>query len=357
MGSVIFYIIGVIVCILIFLYGVHNYYEKIRKANLVKYNDEVELAKKVSEQIEEIFSLGNEDALISNYELMYFNPQEVFLSYWDGQLDSFNNMPSPYPTYNNFHNVEYCEFTNYNTSGVYIIYNYTKNKAYVGQSKNMGNRVRSHLNGNGGNKDVYMDNSRGNIFYVSFIGITTNDLNRCEADTIMLFRGFRTGYNSTRGNGVKYDNPNFIPKLNNKLDREYFENRGKKVDKIPVEEYLNEIKYAPYRTYIDNKKFISMKELNKINFPVIKGVYIIFNKSTGMYYVGQSMNIGERLKSHLKGYGSSDVYKSIVNDDNVLMTFIEFNNNFNDLDEMERRYITHYDSYNNGYNRTRGNFS
>ena len=89
-----------------------------------------------------------------------------------------------------------------NFAGVYILFNSTKNMYYVGQGKEVLNRVNAHFTGRG-NGDVYADFKYGDKFTIKMIaldksGYTT--LNELERNTIMTYNSFASGYNKTRGN-------------------------------------------------------------------------------------------------------------------------------------------------------------
>lgn len=89
------------------------------------------------------------------------------------------------------------------------------------------------------------------------------------------------------------------------------------------------------------------------NYP---GVYILFNKSKNMYYVGQASLILDRVSQHFSGRGNGDVYADYKYGDEFTIRMIRLEGSgFSSLNELEREMITKYDSYNNGYNKTRGN--
>ena len=91
---------------------------------------------------------------------------------------------------------------NYNFEGVYILHNKTKNLYYVGQGKQVLNRVYSHFTGKG-NGDVYADYKYGDEFTVKAIALQGSGfytLNELERNTIMTYDSFACGYNKTRGN-------------------------------------------------------------------------------------------------------------------------------------------------------------
>ncbi len=89
-----------------------------------------------------------------------------------------------------------------NFAGVYILYNSTKNKYYVGQGKEVLNRVNSHFTSKG-NGDVYADYKYGDEFTIKMIalkGSKFSTLNELERNTILTYDAFSSGYNKTRGN-------------------------------------------------------------------------------------------------------------------------------------------------------------
>jgi len=89
-----------------------------------------------------------------------------------------------------------------NFAGVYILYNKTKNLYYVGQGKQILNRVNAHFTGKG-NGDVYADYKYGDKFTIKMISLENSgysSLNKLEKDTIMTYNAFAKGYNKTRGN-------------------------------------------------------------------------------------------------------------------------------------------------------------
>lgn len=89
-----------------------------------------------------------------------------------------------------------------NKKGVYIIWNRTKNKYYVGQSKNIGKRMLQHFkNGEVKNiifaKDWYDNDS---FAYKYYFCETKDELDDLEKRYIAEYNSFKNGYNSTSGN-------------------------------------------------------------------------------------------------------------------------------------------------------------
>ena len=92
--------------------------------------------------------------------------------------------------------------TEYDFVGIYILFNKTKNKCYVGQSRGVIERVNNHFNGRG-NERVYRDYCRGNRFTIKTISLEKSgfrSLNKLERYAIYAFDAYRQGYNKTRGN-------------------------------------------------------------------------------------------------------------------------------------------------------------
>ena len=92
--------------------------------------------------------------------------------------------------------------TQYAFAGVYILYNHTKNMYYVGQGKNVFQRVNAHFTGHG-NGDVYADYKYGDSFTIKMIrldGSGYDSLNDLERNTIKVYNAYSNGYNKTRGN-------------------------------------------------------------------------------------------------------------------------------------------------------------
>ena len=92
--------------------------------------------------------------------------------------------------------------TEYDFSGVYIIYNHTKDMYYVGQGKKVFQRVNNHFTGHG-NGDVYADYKSGDGFTIKMIALEKSGfktLNELERNTIMTYNAYSRGYNKTKGN-------------------------------------------------------------------------------------------------------------------------------------------------------------
>lgn len=87
--------------------------------------------------------------------------------------------------------------------GVYVLFNEWRNKAYVGQSKKVIQRVKQHLSGRG-NGDAYADMKNGDSFKIFLYPLKDSgyyDIDEFEKSLILLFHANTTGYNRTQGNG------------------------------------------------------------------------------------------------------------------------------------------------------------
>lgn len=86
------------------------------------------------------------------------------------------------------------------------------------------------------------------------------------------------------------------------------------------------------------------------------GVYILYNKSKNMYYVGQGKQVLNRVNSHFTGKGNGDVYADYKYGDEFTIKMIALDGSgFDSLNELERNTISYYNAFSNGYNKTRGN--
>ena len=89
-----------------------------------------------------------------------------------------------------------------NYAGVYIIHNESKNLYYIGQGKQVLNRVNAHFTGHG-NGDIYADYKYGDRFTIKTIALDHSGfptLNELERYCISCYDSYWHGYNKTRGN-------------------------------------------------------------------------------------------------------------------------------------------------------------
>ena len=112
--------------------------------------------------------------------------------------------------------------------------------------------------------------------------------------------------------------------------------------------------------YTQNGKFTPQELIKFSTSPIFEdftGIYIITNEDNSMTYVGQSKKVVSRIvNQHLVGKGSPDVYADYRYGANqTIQTLSLAKSGFESLDKLEKYFIEHYDSFNNGYNKTSGN--
>ncbi len=87
-----------------------------------------------------------------------------------------------------------------------------------------------------------------------------------------------------------------------------------------------------------------------------QGVYILYNHTKNMYYVGQSVKVLRRVNAHFTGHGNGDVYADFKYGDDFTIKMIKLETSgFKTLNELERNTIKTYGAFSKGYNKTRGN--
>ena len=86
------------------------------------------------------------------------------------------------------------------------------------------------------------------------------------------------------------------------------------------------------------------------------GVYIIYNQTKNLYYVGQAKRLYFRVKQHFTGHGNGDVYADYKYGDSFLIRLMTLRESgYDDLDLLEKDMIAKYHAYESGYNKTVGN--
>ena len=87
----------------------------------------------------------------------------------------------------------------------------------------------------------------------------------------------------------------------------------------------------------------------------VRGIYKVTNKINGKVYIGQSVDIGRRWREHMTAKDDIYFHKAIqkYGVENFEWEVIEQCKK-KDLDEREIYWIEYYDSYNKGYNCTKG---
>lgn len=87
----------------------------------------------------------------------------------------------------------------------------------------------------------------------------------------------------------------------------------------------------------------------------VRGIYKVTNKVNGKVYIGQSVDIGRRWRQHMTAEDDIYFHKAIqkYGVENFEWEVIEKCKK-SELDERESYWIEYYDSFNKGYNCTRG---
>lgn len=103
---------------------------------------------------------------------------------------------------------------------------------------------------------------------------------------------------------------------------------------------------------LSTDEFWNFKKVNK----EFSGVYVIYNKNKGIYYIGQAKQILYRVNKHFLGRGNGDVYSDYKYGDEFTIKLLDLDTSgYDSLNELEKDTILTFDSFNNGYNKTRGN--
>lgn len=112
---------------------------------------------------------------------------------------------------------------------------------------------------------------------------------------------------------------------------------------------------SPNAIYVED--FEQYKREAKLDKYKEEGVYVFTNLSKAdKKYVGQSVDIVNRVDTHLSGRGNKLIYSDIIKGDKLIVEFIKLKDSgYKGLNSLERSLIARYNSYNSGYNKTRGN--
>lgn len=111
-----------------------------------------------------------------------------------------------------------------------------------------------------------------------------------------------------------------------------------------------------------DSNFFPLKSLSGRRYTKVIGCYVIHNTANNKYYVGQSKDVYKRLKQHFRGtvpqnwIFSEDYYQTdpSLREDLFEVKIVECDSK-DMLDSTEKAMIEEYDSWNTGYNRTKGN--
>lgn len=232
-------------------------------------------------------------------------------------------------------------------AGVYILYNTNKGFYYIGQAKKILYRVTCHLSGRG-NGDVYSDYKYGDAFTIRLLKLDTSgysSLNQLEKDAILTFDSYYNGYNKTRGNidggGWSFFHP--YTKLSSKYSRKQILILLKKCAQGMLEDTFDvyeeiRIGLLPYANDMD-----------------FEGIYIIYNKTKNLYYVGSSTkNIFAAIHRHFTGKGNNDVYADYQHGDLITIKTLSISySDYDTLEEMVKKTKKEYSTKADDYSKSR----
>ena len=116
------------------------------------------------------------------------------------------------------------------------------------------------------------------------------------------------------------------------------------------------IELTPIQFMEVRKACYSKNDVEHIAMQNLSGVYILLNKTKNKPYVGQAHQLLNRVNSHFTGKGNGDVYADYKYGDIFTIKLIKLEDSgYSTLNQLEAATIMAYNSYTNGYNKTRGN--
>lgn len=111
-----------------------------------------------------------------------------------------------------------------------------------------------------------------------------------------------------------------------------------------------------YKNTIYADEFFSMEGVLSGRGFAGEGIYVFTNMDNKKTYVGQSVNVLRRVKQHLTGRGSEDLYYDLERENKFTIRFVTLKESrFSSLNALEKHYIHKHNSYYGGYNKTQGN--
>lgn len=171
--------------------------KRMNEANQIENNKLIDLVEKQNKNLKNEINENNEKI---NKELYILNMKlhKIVNATIVNNFDDFQNIKEIMDGKFDLNNLK-------NIKGVYIIWNKTKNRYYVGQTKNLYKRIfTQHFNiANGDVKNIIFakDWFSGDEFLLKTIQLETKDeLDDTEKYYIDMYDSFKNGYNSTSGN-------------------------------------------------------------------------------------------------------------------------------------------------------------
>lgn len=148
------------------------------------------------------------------------------------------------------------------------------------------------------------------------------------------------GYINIEDRVLEHDVSSFVNAFFNYIDREQ-------------SRYMSDITMKTISEGISPEEFFDLRSRTKGDRV---GVYVIYNMSKDMYYVGQATRLFFRVNQHFTGHGNGDVYADYKYGDRfTILLLLLTESGYSDLDLFEKDMIEKYNSYASGYNRTSGN--
>lgn len=120
-------------------------------------------------------------------------------------------------------------------------------------------------------------------------------------------------------------------------------------------EHMRIVTATKERMYYRNvSSFLEAKKTNSQR--AIAGVYCLYNTKRRIYYVGQAVHLYDRVGQHCTGRGKGSVYVDMEKGHRFTIHLIPLHTtNDISLNALEKKFITYCNSFENGYNKTRGN--
>ncbi len=208
-------------------------------------------------------------------------------------------------------------------TGIYVLYNITRDKVYVGKSTRLYERVSSHfLYNTGGSVSIYLNHRNGNEFRVEIFEFDSKRFSTLDEMKNYYINDCKTRF---RGSGLS----------GQKGYSDTYSTRSK--PGMSVEEFF------------DKQKKITAD---------VTGIYVLHNITQKKCYVGQAKKVYKRVTTHLLGESgcNADVYADYKYGKEFRVEIFKFDSEkFSNIDQMEQYYIAKYNGYDGGYNKTRGN--
>lgn len=130
------------------------------------------------------------------------------------------------------------------------------------------------------------------------------------------------------------------------------------IGEVIVEKQTNEPWFLDFLKNLSNVNKGDLSNFRKWNIkklPKKPGIYCFENKINGKLYIGQSQNIKERIRHHIKSKDQLYIHKALrkYGIENFNFYILEFCD-IDKLSELEMYYIQKYNAFENGYNLTKG---